>query len=124
MELPDVGVQCSILSCKQLDFLPFKCKCGLIFCSLHFSQHTTSCVAVQSINEPNYETCSADYICSYPNCNTCSYVPLICENCHQHFCVIHRHTGNCNPKDPIKLKMEVDKFTIPIKQFQEAKKKN
>ncbi|RKP21351.1 hypothetical protein ROZALSC1DRAFT_11542 [Rozella allomycis CSF55] len=44
MEL-DVGRQCSLKSCKQLDFLPFKCPaCSLSFCENHWKPGDHSCV--------------------------------------------------------------------------------
>ncbi|KAK5647286.1 hypothetical protein RI129_002178 [Pyrocoelia pectoralis] len=44
---------------------------------------------------------------------------MVCDNCGQHFCVIHRHIGNCVAKD---LNAELEKFTAPVKQFNQIKK--
>jgi hypothetical protein len=35
MEFPDLGSHCSVPDCRQLDFLPFSCKCGGKFCLEH-----------------------------------------------------------------------------------------
>ena len=36
MEFPDLGKQCGMTSCSQLDFLPIECKyCSLSFCKHH-----------------------------------------------------------------------------------------
>ncbi|XP_031328342.1 AN1-type zinc finger protein 1-like [Photinus pyralis] len=122
MELPNIGIQCSVSTCKQLDFLPLKCKCGLFFCSDHFNQHSVDC-AIDIANKPNLEASPASYLCSQPLCTTRSYIPLLCEKCSQHFCIAHRHLGTCVPKSSDELTAELDKFTAPVKQFNEIKKK-
>ncbi|ELU12766.1 hypothetical protein CAPTEDRAFT_151928 [Capitella teleta] len=44
MELPDLGENCSITTCKQLDFLPVRCDaCKKIFCKDHFSYMQHDC---------------------------------------------------------------------------------
>ncbi|RWS10541.1 AN1-type zinc finger protein 2A-like protein [Dinothrombium tinctorium] len=44
MEFPNLGEQCSVSSCKQLDFLPFKCDaCRNVFCKQHFLYAAHSC---------------------------------------------------------------------------------
>lgn len=44
MELPGVGSQCSVASCRQLDFLPFLCRaCNQKFCAEHRVQTSHAC---------------------------------------------------------------------------------
>lgn len=49
MELPDVGKNCFLSTCKQLDFLPVKCDaCANLFCKEHSTYDAHSCVIGQS----------------------------------------------------------------------------
>lgn len=121
MELPNIGVQCSESNCKQLDFLPYKCKCGLTFCNNHFSKHSLTCVVLLNDKEAIPEKTIAEYVCSHPSCSSKSYVPLICEKCKQHFCIIHRHVVACFEKDPDVLAAELERFEAPRKEFNIAK---
>lgn len=121
MELPNIGQQCSEISCKQLDFLPLTCKCGKLFCSEHFAKHSPDCSAIHTQDVQIPVNTEADYICSYPSCRNKSYVPLICEKCNKHFCVEHRHIVDCNEKTIEQITAELEKFTAPVKQFNEAK---
>jgi predicted nucleic acid binding AN1-type Zn finger protein len=44
MELPHIGSQCGLDSCKQLDFLPFACEsCGQTFCKDHYLDKDHPC---------------------------------------------------------------------------------
>lgn len=44
MEFPGLGENCSIASCKQLDFLPVKCDvCHKVFCKNHYSYAQHNC---------------------------------------------------------------------------------
>lgn len=44
MELPDTGKQCSINTCRKLDFLPFKCqRCAETFCKDHSTFDNHNC---------------------------------------------------------------------------------
>lgn len=44
MEFPDLGEQCSLPSCRQLDFLPFTCNaCSKVFCRLHEKYDSHNC---------------------------------------------------------------------------------
>ena len=50
MELPDLGKQCEVPSCKELDFLPIQCKfCDKIFCKKCASLVAHNCPS-QSLN--------------------------------------------------------------------------
>lgn len=127
MELPGLGASCGEPSCKQLDFLPLTCKCGLLFCSDHFGQHALSCPAVQvlekrgSLGEVVLGNSKATYVCSQLTCKNTSYLPLICGGCKQHFCINHRHVGECVKKDPATVAAEVERFNAPAMKFANAK---
>ncbi|XP_048589437.1 AN1-type zinc finger protein 2A isoform X2 [Nematostella vectensis] len=44
MEFPHLGKQCALTTCKQLDFLPFKCDaCSRIFCKDHYTYREHNC---------------------------------------------------------------------------------
>ncbi|GAB0087973.1 Zinc finger, AN1-type [Sergentomyia squamirostris] len=44
MEFPELGEQCSVPTCKRLDFLPVKCDaCSEILCSEHYSYEKHGC---------------------------------------------------------------------------------
>lgn len=44
MEFPDLGENCTIASCKQLDWLPVKCDaCQKVFCKIHYSYVQHNC---------------------------------------------------------------------------------
>lgn len=43
MEIPSLGVNCSVDGCNRLDFLPLRCECGKMFCTDHFMEHTQGC---------------------------------------------------------------------------------
>lgn len=120
MELPDVGHQCSELHCKQLDFLPLKCQCGIRLCSEHFNQHSVNCVVLQKANITNLESTRANYVCSYSNCDSRSYLPLLCDKCNKHFCITHRHLNNCGNKI-VYVAAEIKRFQAPVKMFEDAK---
>ena len=50
MELPEIGLQCSMEICNQLDFLPIKCSnCQKVFCKDHSSLVNHNC---QCLKEP------------------------------------------------------------------------
>jgi len=121
MELPAIGQHCSEPNCKQLDFLPFKCKCEQIFCVEHFTNHTLECPAICHPNQPNLEGTKAEYVCAHPSCTNKSYVPLLCQKCDKHFCVAHRHVVQCSEKDPEVVAEELEKFTAPVREFNNAK---
>lgn len=104
MELPELGKQCQVSSCKQLDFLPIKCHfCSALFCKDHFP--------------PQYHDCSGDYNkvldkrpgggpvhypCELEGCKNGELAPVICPACTKNFCLAHRHQvdHNCPSYEP------------------------
>lgn len=124
MELPSVGQQCEDPTCKQLDFLPLKCKCNKVFCSEHYAIHIQECATMKEhFKVANLDKKSGMWICSHPDCKEKSLVPLICEKCHQHFCVAHRHVTECYKEDPSIKQAAIAKMQVPIAEFNAAKAK-
>lgn len=121
MELPQIGQQCGDSTCKQLDFLPLKCKCGKLFCSDHFKLHTKTCPEIQNTKEVELKKIDGLYVCSHEECKTTSIVPIICEKCHRNYCVKHRHIIDCFEKSPEAILAEKEKYAAPVRQFNEAK---
>ncbi|KAG2181464.1 hypothetical protein INT44_008277 [Umbelopsis vinacea] len=68
MELLDVGKHCNLISCRQLDFLPFKCAdCRYSFCQEHSHPDEHNC---QNKNATRIDI-------RIPTCQTCNKpVPL------------------------------------------------
>ncbi|XP_044729551.1 AN1-type zinc finger protein 1-like, partial [Chrysoperla carnea] len=95
MELPNIGQQCSVLDCKQLDFLPLKCSCQKYFCSEHFYLHANQCRLLNSdfklsSSETKINRCSID------NCkNVHQLLSFECSKCSKYFCIEHRYHNEC-----------------------------
>lgn len=121
MELPQIGQQCGDSSCKQLDFLPLKCKCGKTFCSDHFPIHVETCQVSNQEKSAELKKIEGLYNCSHPNCTTTSIVPILCERCNKNFCIKHRHLTECEAKHPEVIEAEKEKYAAPLRQFNEAK---
>lgn len=120
MEFPDIGKRCSKLDCKQLDFLPFQCKCTKLYCSEHFNEHVTNC---EQLNDTNttLQNISNLYLCSEDGCNIKCLIPITCNKCKKHFCIIHRHVVSCSKEDPNVAILRKQLSQAPINQFNEAK---
>ncbi|RWS23933.1 AN1-type zinc finger protein 2A-like protein [Leptotrombidium deliense] len=66
MEFPDLGEHCSVSSCKQLDFLPFKCDaCNQIYCKKHYFYTSHDCKEAHSKNKlvPTCPLCNEPVPC-------------------------------------------------------------
>lgn len=149
MELPDVGEQCSLETCKQLDFLPFTCgNCRKIFCKQHYITSAHDCTHLNEFfkkpekvrferyhildSSIGYTLTNTSYdlqteigelfLCNDKDCKTRSPLQLLCSSCNLHYCVIHRHHG-CRddlPKGERK-KLQVEQWKKPKEQFKIAK---
>ncbi|KAI3631734.1 hypothetical protein MIR68_010207 [Amoeboaphelidium protococcarum] len=113
MELPNVGKQCSLSQCQQIDFLPIKCeKCLRWFCGEHISLHgcgQLESVVQSKILDPQSNSDKIDdsnlvrEFCPLPACK----VSLLnmkwstCDDCNQKFCLKHRNKldHNCISAD-------------------------
>eukprot|EP00051_Salpingoeca_urceolata_P008533 m.106827 g.106827 ORF g.106827 m.106827 type:complete len:271 (-) comp15804_c0_seq1:136-948(-) len=94
MELPHLGAQCSMPSCKQLDFLPVKCSaCQKSFCAKHGSRTSHGCSASSTVRAPtdagvvNPTPCEDG--CCAPDCS--QPAATTCIKCNIRVCVSHRH---------------------------------
>ncbi|XP_065199729.1 AN1-type zinc finger protein 1-like [Planococcus citri] len=123
MEFPELGQQCSLQDCKQLDFLPFTCaNCQQIFCKNHYitSAHDCKCLN-EFFRKPEPTQPSEFFTCNKEDCKDRSPIALPCPFCKQHFCVSHRHHG-C--KDDLmnseRKKLEVEKWKKPKEQYRAA----
>ncbi|KAI4467476.1 arsenite inducuble rna associated protein aip-1-related [Holotrichia oblita] len=121
MEFPYVGKQCDHPQCKQLEFLPLKCKCDKVFCPDHFNQHVQICESTASNIVTHLKKIEETYQCCYNGCKSTSIVPLICDKCQKHFCIKHRHINECAPLEPAAVAEAKQKILAPIQQFNEAK---
>jgi len=108
MEFHNLGSHCSNPSCKQLDFLPFKCDaCGLQFCLEHRTYENHHCAVFQDHNitdicsecklelDPNQEhICKGkkkrSNKCQKPKCKKIELIPIFCAQCNKQFCIQHR----------------------------------
>ena len=94
MELPDIGQQCEVDSCKQLDFLPIKCvNCGKIFCKNHSSFDGHDCKSFDITSEKlKFQDTpkTVNKPCSIRDCekNTVTTCPI----CQLEFCMDHRYS--------------------------------
>lgn len=121
MEFPCVGKQCDYPQCKQLEFLPLKCKCHKVFCPDHFNRHVETCDSTTSNIVTNLMKIGETYKCSYDGCKSTSIVPLFCDKCQKHFCIEHRHINDCAPLDLAAVAEAREKILAPIQQFNAAK---
>jgi len=95
----DIGQQCSLDTCKQLDFLPCECDlCGLVFCKDHAAYDAHSCLKYASAAEAHQQsTCiSTSYACSVSCCKRREFIEIKCDLCGNCYCLEHRHYDDHN----------------------------
>ncbi|XP_073233796.1 AN1-type zinc finger protein 1-like isoform X3 [Porites lutea] len=95
-EFPSLGSHCEEESCGQLDFLPFVCNgCNRTYCKDHRAKTSHSCTSNDQEDQGNMAKCgalSSEYQeCAIEDCRSCDLVPVLCEHCHNNYCVRHRH---------------------------------
>jgi len=96
MELPDIGKQCTVETCGQLDFLPIQCSnCGKLFCKEHSSLDGHSCpskASSESNFKPKNQITSKNIApkiqCAFETCD--KKVVTACPICVLEFCMDHR----------------------------------
>ncbi|KAH0554792.1 AN1-type zinc finger protein 1-like [Cotesia glomerata] len=122
MELPQLGKQCSVESCKQNDFLIHTCThCSLEFCKLHFHVSSHNCSKCKDNVVEKLDSATFDkYICTYKSCNSSSIIEMICTECKKYFCLSHRHHG-CFEKTDEEISNELKAWQEPKDQFSIAK---
>ncbi|XP_041046447.1 AN1-type zinc finger protein 1 isoform X1 [Carcharodon carcharias] len=114
----EVGQQCVVQHCRQLDFLPFVCDgCSGIYCLEHRSKDAHHCSGVCS-RKPVKSEGTSSYKCTYKSCKTKELLPIICLHCEKNFCLGHRHQSdhNCEkqevPKSRLVVPQQVVKETV------------
>ncbi|XP_050693985.1 AN1-type zinc finger protein 1-like [Eriocheir sinensis] len=95
MELPDLGKQCGVESCRQLDFLPIVCgACGGVFCKEHSLPFYHQCVSEaeeEKTREEGDDRKITRHPCQFPKCDGGELTPVLCPACGLNFCLAHRH---------------------------------
>ena len=129
MEFPELGTQCTMEDCQQLDFLPIKCSyCIKTFCKTHSLPFDHGCTEYDNINtsisNKNSDEIRA-HTCSLPTCCMKELVPILCPHCELHFCLQHRHqTDHQCPKyeKPKEIMPETSKLVGEIVAKNQDKK--
>ncbi|KAK0441155.1 uncharacterized protein EV420DRAFT_1631584 [Desarmillaria tabescens] len=96
-DLLDIGRQCSLSSCSQVDFLPIKCRCDLFFCKEHIIPDAHGCRLAATTRAVNDSTLPKFQRCAVPDCSKPSLDAFsgqgsaACPRCSQSFCADHRY---------------------------------
>ncbi|TDL25060.1 hypothetical protein BD410DRAFT_785832 [Rickenella mellea] len=69
MDLAVIGTHCSLLSCRELDLLPVKCRCEKLFCRRHFLPDDHDCLANQSDTPSTPFSATKRPRCAFEACN-------------------------------------------------------
>ncbi|XP_078396784.1 AN1-type zinc finger protein 1 isoform X3 [Cetorhinus maximus] len=110
----EVGQQCEVQHCRQLDFLPFVCDgCSGIYCLEHRSKDAHHCSGVCS-RKPVKSEGTSSYKCTYKSCKTKELLPVICLHCEKNFCLGHRHQSdhNCEKQEVPKSRLVVPRQVV------------
>ncbi|XP_043544107.1 AN1-type zinc finger protein 1 [Chiloscyllium plagiosum] len=92
----EIGQQCEVQHCRQLDFLPFVCDgCSGIYCLEHRGKDAHGCSGV-CLRLPVKSEGTSSYKCTYKSCKAKELLPVICSHCEKHFCLSHRHQSDHN----------------------------
>ena len=87
MEFSDIGEHCSDPTCKQQDYLPFKCDiCNKYYCLNHKNhgcedKNNNVVIEKKKFNLP---------VCSQKRCKKYILIDNICGQCHKNYCIKHR----------------------------------
>lgn len=97
MELPDLGEQCGVDTCKQLDFLPIRCAdCGGVYCKHHSLPCYHACPAQETNKdqEGKEKGSITRHPCQVGGCRGGELTPIVCSKCGGNFCLAHRHQAD------------------------------
>ncbi|XP_026488179.2 AN1-type zinc finger protein 1-like [Vanessa tameamea] len=124
MEFPSLGEHCQNSTCNQVDFLPLQCKCGMVFCRVHFTEHCVSgdCELAPKPRDINLQSDDQIYRCSESGCRKGNLHEMLCNKCHKHYCIEHRFHPSCPEIDDETMAAKIEQFEAPRRQFQEANK--
>ncbi|XP_058232916.1 AN1-type zinc finger protein 1 isoform X2 [Hemibagrus wyckioides] len=76
----------------DVDFLPFVCDiCSGVFCLEHRSRDSHSCPEVSVMRKNLDPEVHTSYPCTFQDCKGRELLPVICQHCQKHFCLVHRH---------------------------------
>lgn len=122
MEFPQLGENCAVADCKQIDFLPFVCShCSVVFCKNHFQAFSHNCPkCVDKYVENPAESTLKNFKCSQESCEESSPVEIACVECKKHYCVGHRYHGCLEMSQEEKLS-KLKKWQRPKAEFAIAK---
>ncbi|EJW80978.1 RNase H family protein [Wuchereria bancrofti] len=95
-EFPELGKNCSLETCKKLDFTPFFCNiCEKYFCDEHRFNHGCQ---FKNLDVEQLAATSCDgskplksFLCSMNGCFTCEIIRIDCQRCGLNFCLKHRY---------------------------------
>ncbi|XP_077983492.1 AN1-type zinc finger protein 1-like [Glandiceps talaboti] len=119
----NIGQHCSVITCKQLDFLPFTCNgCLQLFCLEHRSIDSHNCTQDNVCDDKPSVEGPKSYDCSLTDCNNKELMPVRCQHCQQMFCLSHRHQQDHNCEKYEAPAQKMTKTAEHIKQITESKK--
>ncbi|XP_031567224.1 AN1-type zinc finger protein 1-like [Actinia tenebrosa] len=132
-EFPQLGDQCQMASCKQLDFLPFTCSsCNGIFCKEHRSRLAHGCPKTEEeksleVDDTKlHKNVDDKHVCCFDGCKNRELFPVSCEHCKLNFCLGHRHQVDhqCTalPKVQVELSSDERLKQITGKEMSKVKK--
>ncbi len=94
-ELLDLGNQCALSECQQLDFLPVRCHfCSELFCKEHSYPEEHECSDFNKHQQPKHKArpgTTSSFKCSLETCEKSELTKVTCPGCQNHFCLGHRH---------------------------------
>ncbi|XP_069778154.1 AN1-type zinc finger protein 1 isoform X2 [Narcine bancroftii] len=111
----ELGKQCDVHCCRQLDFLPFVCDaCSGTYCLQHRIKDAHGCSGVLLRKDPVQSDETLLYNCSYRSCKANGLMPIICLDCEKHFCLRHRHQmdHDCEKQEVLKAHWAVSQQSI------------
>merc|ERR1712224_646526 len=90
----ELGERCDHPECRQLDFLPFKCRgCNLTFCLSHFKKADHACPSIPSVKSLAVAPTTTTKKSAKKRCVVCKkkqLVPISCDSCSSCVCASHR----------------------------------
>ncbi|CAG9103178.1 unnamed protein product [Plutella xylostella] len=124
MEFPTLGEHCQEEGCNQTDFLPLQCKCGKVFCRVHFNDHCASetCDQAPKPKEIKFKSDDQIFKCHDKTCRKGNLHEMLCPKCKLHFCIEHRFHESCPEIDDETMAAKIEQLEAPRRQFQEANK--
>jgi len=120
----NIGQHCSLLTCKQLDFLPCECDlCRMVFCKDHAAYDAHNCSKYESVavhNNKQSECTSVSYACSLAGCSCRELFEIKCDLCGNCYCLAHRHDHRCASVSDV-LEEKLPKTTELVNKILRAK---